>query len=102
MNRPPMLGGMFVGCFVVECGILRNVRGIFRGQTWYYWQTTMPKIIDITTVMLCAKNNTEHKKTHFGKTKTNKRNIKNGYTISSLLSIDSAVFTVSYKKSTIN
>ena len=81
--------------------ILRNVRGIFRGQTWYCWQTTTPKIIDITTVMLCAKNNTEHKKTHFGKTKTNKRNIKNGYTISSLLSIDSAVFTVLYKKSTI-
>ena len=52
--------------------------GVFRGQTWYCWQTTTPKIIDITTVMLCAKNNTEHKKTHFGKTKTNKRNIKMG------------------------
>lgn len=86
MNRSPTHGGMFVGYFV--------------GQTWYCWQTTTPKIIDITTVMLCAKNNTEHKKTYFGKTKTNKRNIKNGYSLSSLLSIDSAVFTVLYKKST--
>ena len=87
MNRSPTPGGM-------KCGI-------FRGQTWHCWQTTTPKIIDITTVMLCAKNNTEHKKTHFGKTKTNKRIIKNRYTISSLLSIDSTVFTILYKKSTI-
>ena len=56
----------------------RNVRGVFRGTNVALLATTMPKIIDITTVMLCAKNNTEHKKTHFGKTKTNKRNIKMG------------------------
>ncbi|MBF1519582.1 MAG: hypothetical protein HXN87_06260 [Prevotella pallens] len=101
MNRPLRLADCSWGVSWLNVDILRNVRGIFRGQTWHCWQTTMPKIIDITTVMLCAKNNTEHKKTHFGKTKTNKRNIKNGYTISSLLSIDSVVFTVSYKKNTI-
>ena len=101
MNRPLRLADCSWGVSWLNVDILRNVRGIFRGQTWYCWQTTTPKIIDITTVMLCAKNNTEHTKTHFGKTKTNKRNIKNGYTISSLLSIDSVVFTVLYKKSTI-
>ncbi|MBF1526223.1 MAG: hypothetical protein HXN92_08155 [Prevotella pallens] len=101
MNRPLRLTECSPRVSWLNVDILRNVRGIFRGQTWYCWQTTMQKIIDITTVMLCAKNNTEHKKTHFGKTKTNKRNIKNGYTISSLLSIDSVVFTVSYKKNTI-
>lgn len=62
MNRSLRLADCSWGVSWLNVDILRNVRGIFRGQTWYCWQTTTPKIIDITTVMLCAKNNTEHKK----------------------------------------
>jgi len=62
MNQPLRLADYLWGVSWLNVDILRNVRGIFRGQTWYCWQTITPKIIDITTVMLCAKNNTEHKK----------------------------------------
>ena len=62
MNRPLRLTECSPRVSWLNVDILRNVRGVFREQTWYYWQTTTPKIINITTVMLCAKNNTEHQK----------------------------------------